>query len=274
LLRGFFGQIGVCFWAVVSLVLAGCGSDIRDNYPTGYISKGLYKDAVLTNEQRLAGEDKRVIPLYRTPWEVIAIGFDALIGHPIEKFSDYISHDNAANAARKIFDPVSPDNRREGILRLSDYSFARHGASLIVYARMTRDDDYTVRAAAIRALNRSRAAGPNYTELYVKNLDDSEPLVRLQAADALGNVPDASTTDDLIEKMQDDPSPDVRIACTDALRNFYEGKVISALIAVLDDRNFAVAWQARQSLALLSGQDYRYDKQAWLGYFARAGMPE
>jgi hypothetical protein len=44
-------------------------------------------------------------------------------------------------------------------------------------------------------------------------------------------------------------------------------------VDMLDDRNFAIAWQARQSLALISGQDYRYDKQAWLGYFAQTGMP-
>jgi HEAT repeat protein len=140
-----------------------------------------------------------------------------------------------------------------------------------VYARVARDDDYTVRAAALRALNRCRAQG--YTDLYLKNLDDSEPLVRLQAADALGNIPDPSTIDDLVDHMRNDISPDVRIACTDALRNFPQGEVISALVEMLDDRNFAVAWQARQSLALISGQDYRYDKQAWLDYFARAGMP-
>ncbi len=157
---------------------------------------------------------------------------------------------------------------------MCDFEFARRGSSLTVYRRLARDEDYTVRAAAIRALNRSRAMGPNYTALYLKNLDDSEPLVRLQAADALGNIPDPSTIDDLIEHMREDISPDVKISCADALRNFSDGKVISALVDVLDDRNFGLAWQARQSLALISGQDYRYDKQAWLGYFAQAGTPE
>ncbi len=98
--------------ALLVLALGGCGSDIRDNFPTGFIDKGPYNDARLTNEQRIAGEDKRVIPIYRTPFEVIAIGFDALIGHPIAKISEYFSHDNAATAARKIFDPTSPDERR------------------------------------------------------------------------------------------------------------------------------------------------------------------
>jgi hypothetical protein len=274
--RGNFRGAGikaVTLLALLTLGLTGCGSDIRDNYPTGYIDKGLYHDATLANAQRLAGEDKRVIPIYRTPFEVITLPFDWLFVQPIDKISEHFSHDNAATAARQIFDQSSPDNRRVGILRLSDYSFARKGPSLLVYARQARDEDYTVRSAAIRALNRCRAAAPNDISLYVKNLEDSEPLVRLQAADALGNIPDPSTVNDLIDHMRNDISPDVKIACADALRNFHQGEVISALVDMLDDRNFAIAWQARQSLALISGQDYRYDKQAWLGYFAQTGMP-
>jgi hypothetical protein len=42
-------------------------------------------------------------------------------------------------------------------------------------------------------------------------------------------------------------------------------------VDVLNDDDFGVSWQARQSLELLTGQDFRYDPKAWLNYLAVAG---
>jgi hypothetical protein len=64
---------------------------------------------------------------------------------------------------------------------------------------------------------------------------------------------------------------DVRISCTEALRNFHTAEVMHALVDELDDQDFGVAWQARQSLELLTGQDFRYDPKAWLIYLAGSG---
>jgi hypothetical protein len=250
-------------------ILAGCGSNIPDNYPKGAIDPGLYDKAVVTNEQRLAGEDVRVVPLYQTPLEALGAGWDALIGQPFTNLVNYITKDTAHTASREMLDPNNPDKRREGTLKLVDFEKGRQGAFLIVYAHVATDPDYTVRAAGLRALNRSRAKG--YTYLFLKSLQDDQPLVRLQAVDALGNIPDPDAINDLVDHLNNDISPDVRISCADALRNFKNGEVASALVTVLDDRNFGVAWQARQSLELISGQDFRYDKNAWLDYFAKHG---
>jgi hypothetical protein len=64
---------------------------------------------------------------------------------------------------------------------------------------------------------------------------------------------------------------DVRIACAEALRNFHTSESMNALASVLDDQSFGVAWQARQSLELLTGQDFRYDTRSWLNYISSAG---
>src|SRR5262249_33478867 len=142
------------------MALAGCGSSIPDSTAPGPVDPGLYNDATLDNKQRLAGEDVRVVPLYKTPLEAIGVGFDTVIGNPISHFFDYITHDNAAFAARKMEDKSSPDNQREGMLRLVDFDFARKGIYLKGYAIMARSgSDYTLRAAGIRALNRCRAKG-------------------------------------------------------------------------------------------------------------------
>jgi HEAT repeat protein len=115
-------------------------------------------------------------------------------------------------------------------------------------------------------MNRSRVTGQ--TDLYLEKLKENETLVRLDAADALSNVPDPAAIDALVDHMQNDVSQDVRIACTDALRNFRTMDVARALVERLDDNDFAVAWQARQDLELMTGQDFRYDGELWLGYLA------
>ena len=66
---------------------------------------------------------------------------------------------------------------------------------------------------------------------------------------------------------------DVRVACADALRSYKTPEVARVLIGVLNDRDFAVAWQARQSLRLMTGHDYRYDDNAWVQYLAAAKSP-
>jgi hypothetical protein len=249
--------------------LGGCGSSIHDSTAPGPVDSGLYSDAALDNKQRLAGEDVRVVPLYKTPFEAFGVGFDILIGHPIVHFFDYITHDSASYAARKMADTRSPDNQREGMLRLTDFPFARQGIYIKGYAILARNGgDFTLRAAGIRALNRCRAKG--YTVLFLESLSDDQPLVRLEAADALANIPDPEAIPLLLIHMGADaePSSDVRIECAEALRNFHTTEVMRALVNELDDTEFGVAWQARQSLELLTGQDFRYDAKAWLNYLA------
>ena len=242
---------------LVSLALAGCHNSTADNYAPGPIDPSLYNKALAENDQRLAGED-RGRPVYETPFHDIGLWFT--------HFGEWMSGDNASAAVRKLIDTESADNRRAGALRLADYSFARTGPSLKLYAHLTNDEDYTVRAAGLRALNRCRATG--YTDTFVRCLSDVNVVVRLEAADALSNIPDPLSKHALLEHLDNDNSRDVRIACAEALRNYRDREVAQALADQLRDHDFGIAWQARQSLALLTGQDFRYDEQAWLDYFS------
>lgn len=256
---------------LIASVLTGCGSSIHDSILPGPVSPSLYREAAVANQQRLAGEDIRVVPLYKTPLQAIGDGFDDLIGKPIAHFFDYVTHDNAAFAARKMTDPTSPDNQREGMLRLTDFQFARHGIYIRGYAIEARSGgDYTVRAAGIRALNRCRARG--YTLLFMEALEDDQELIRLEGADALSNIPDPQAIPILVARMGTaEPSVDVRIACADALRCYHTHEAMQALAEELNDQEFGIAWQARQSLELLTGQDFRYDTRAWLAYMTATG---
>jgi hypothetical protein len=264
-------KIGWAMWMMSAAALCGCGSGIDDSTGPGPVDPGLYHDAVVENQQRIAGEDRRVEPLYKSPFVAMGLALNAVFVQPMANFGDYITHDNAAYAARKMADTTSADKRVEGTLRLVDFKFARQGIYLKGYAYEARDtEDFTVRAAGLRALNRCRAQG--YSWLFLQAINDDQPLVRLEAADALGNIPDDQAVP-LLEIHMGDAEPDenVRIASTEALRNYHTSEVMHALVGELEDHDFAVAWQARQSLELLTGQDFRYDPKAWLNYLASHG---
>jgi len=251
---------------------SGCGNSLHDVTNSGPIGHHLYNNALADNEQRLAGEDHQVGSLALHPLTAIAVGFNSAFIHPLGQLFDALSHDTPGVAVRKALDPTSPDVQREGILHLCDFDHFRQGSALTLYAHEAEiAPDYTVRAAALRALNRCRAKG--YTTLFLHSLQDDHVLVRLEAADALGNIPDPQAIKPLIDHTQSDVSSDVRVACAEALRNFHDSDVVLALVDLLDNRDFSIAWQARQSLELLTGVDYRYDPKAWRGYFATVKMP-
>ncbi|MGN6504012.1 MAG: HEAT repeat domain-containing protein, partial [Tepidisphaeraceae bacterium] len=134
------------------------------------------------------------------------------------------------------------------------------------------DDNALVRATAIRALNRSRDA--QASGVFVAALDDDSPLVRLEAAKALSNIPNPNSAPPLL-KVFTNPNEnlDVRIAAADALRNCKSLEVARALVNVLNDRDFALSWQSRQSLRAMTGGDMHYDQTAWLDYITGPQNP-
>jgi hypothetical protein len=70
-----------------------------------------------------------------------------------------------------------------------------------------------------------------------------------------------------------DEGKDVRIACADALRHYRTLDVARSLVTYLNERDFGVAWQSRQSLRQLTGRDLAYDQSAWLKYLTGPEKP-
>lgn len=196
----------------------------------------------------------------------------AVISLPVDGFK-YMDGDRPGRAARMMEDASSADNRRDGINRLLEWGFARHDPYTKRYAQIAQyDTDPTVEAVAIRALNRARDR--RATKVFIKALDSTDELVRLEAAKALANVPDVAAADPLIKVLnRPGESRDVRIAAADALKHYRTMSVGRALCGVLGDRDFGVSWQARQSLVYLFNRDYRYDAASWLGYISGPTSP-
>lgn len=183
-------------------------------------------------------------------------------------------------------DQTFPDRRREGVNQIVDRKFGKRPPYVERYVQMAQNDtDFTVRAIAIRALNRSRYAPA--TPVFIHGLSDANSLVRLEAAKALNRLPDPAAipllivhlqmsyetgnTDDRGVQIQEDESQDVRIASAEALGHYKTLDVARALVDELDTRDFGVAWEARNSLKAITGKDFAYNQAAWLNYLSSPG---
>ena len=68
--------------------------------------------------------------------------------------------------------------------------------------------------------------------------------------------------------QSNDQDIDIRIAAMDALCHYNSLDTARVLVSQLNGNLFGLSWQARRSLFLMTGQDFRYDEAAWLNYFA------
>jgi hypothetical protein len=251
--------------------LTGCfgkKTDLEEQEP---FTQRIWLAQARASEERLKSEDER------QPRGGIVLG-------PIDRTTDavwdqvmriyyWISGDTPFDAAKNMVDPAFPDKRRQAIMFFSKHEYGRREPYSKYYAEMARTDDHhIVRAMALRAMNRARMREEG--ALYAAMLEDKHPLVRLEAAKALANMPEPTAVAGLVRRLQDpEESMDVRVAAADALRLYKTSEAAQALVRVLRDREFGVAWQARQSLRLMTGKDYRFDPVAWLTYITGTEKP-
>jgi hypothetical protein len=99
-------------------------------------------------------------------------------------------------------------------------------------------------------------------------------MVRLQAAKALSNIPDASASETLAKTLGNQAETrDIRIAAAEALRHYRDLGVARVLAGTLSGRDFSIAWQSRWSLEIMTGEDYGYDERKWLEYLTGPSNP-
>jgi HEAT repeat protein len=190
-------------------------------------------------------------------------------------------------ARRLMNDPKFPDARRTGIAVLvTQYPAGKLPPYPGYYQTIAQHDpDYTVRAMAIRALNVCR--DHTATKIFITALGDDNEMVRLEAVKALANLPDPQAVPALERALQGTrlvstpdghdalvaEGKDVRIAAADALRQYRTLDVARTLVGYLNEMDFGVAWQSRQSLISLTGQDLHYDESSWLQYLVGPSKP-
>jgi hypothetical protein len=213
-------------------------------------------------------ERQREIDEASTGWFGFVAGTKLRAYYAVADLADTVSG-APARYGQQLASKDDPDARREGIMGLVDRPWGQTPTYTVAYARIAEDDrqDPLVRASALRALNRARVR--RFTPLYVKDLADPSELVRLEACKALNRMPDANAVPDLIKLVgRAEEGKDVRIAAAEALRHYKRVDVARALVGLLGEREFGIAWQAQFSLRDVTGRNLGYDESKWLGYLS------
>jgi len=178
----------------------------------------------------------------------------------------FMLFDNAtpAQVARDAFNIYDADLRRRSITQLSTSSFGGEEPYVRTYRLLSDDVDPTVRAACIKALGMHGTAADS--PLIARFLADESPIVRWEAAVALQKIHDPAAARPLMDRLHADPDLDVRAAAATALGQYAQPAVFNSLVAGLNDRDFAVAANSRESLRLLTGEDLGDDPAPWLAW--------
>jgi hypothetical protein len=168
-------------------------------------------------------------------------------------------------------DPYDAGKRQRGILILASAPWGGEPAYVEMYVFAAKDGDPAVRAAALRAL--SEHATLEQAPLLIAAMSDPDALVRREAARALQRVHTDRAVPVLVRALdeQTEPDADVRATAARALGQYPTASVVQALISALNDRRLSVNESARQSLRILTGQDFRYDVAAWVEWTALPG---
>jgi hypothetical protein len=197
----------------------------------------------------------------------------AKVGEFGKNLGDFFTGNTPINAAKKMEDRYFADERRLGINNLADRSYGLREPYTKRYQQIAEfDSDWLVRATAIRALNRARDSSA--TPVLIKALSDQSDIVRVEAAKALGNIPDPNAVPALVKIVSDQgDNRDVRVWAAHALRHYHSLEVARTLATQLDGREFGVAWQSRNSLVAITGQDLKYSTAAWLDYLTGPQKP-
>ncbi|HSZ57406.1 MAG TPA: HEAT repeat domain-containing protein [Tepidisphaeraceae bacterium] len=256
--------------AVAAMLAGGCGGTpvIQDAPPPMSQSTSIPKIGQIDDDREYDGTENIFIALLLLPPRAVG----GLIDFTSTRIA-FMQGDTPLQAAKMTTDQTSADNRRDGIYKLVGYEFAHRPPYTTRYEQMAQvDPDPTVRAAALRAC--SIAGDTHATSVLISGLTDKSEMVRLEAAKGLCNLPDANAVTVLLRvSASSDENRDVRIAATDALKYYRTQEVARGLVNSLNNRDFALAFQARRSLIYMTHKDFEFDQGKWLQYFAGPEKP-
>jgi hypothetical protein len=178
----------------------------------------------------------------------------------------------AAEMAENRYDA---NDRYRGTLLLANATFASEPVYLQLFERRVVDEDPSVRTAGARGLANHGEA--RHVPMLVKALvDDPDPLVRREAARGLQRLHGEEAVGPLLlaTKKENEPDRDVRIEAATALGQYPQARVLDRLIGALgDDPQLAVNRAALLSLRTLTGQDFGLSQAEWTNWHQKTADP-
>ncbi len=198
---------------------------------------------------------------------------------------------SSAENLQMALDSPQPDERRRGVVGLSESRDGRSDWAVKVFDTIARtDSDAMVRRAALRAME--RAPNEQCVETCLKILTSpdqrnegvvSAPAsVRWSAAQllhvavqtgAFGESQREGIIDTLILRIDRERDQHTRLAMIETLGYFPERRVLDPLMGVLPEDNFTYRHAAEVSLARLTGVTHEYDPDAWKNWLASVEDP-
>ena len=124
--------------------------------------------------------------------------------------------------------------------------------------------DPLVRRQIIRTL--AEYESPRAESVLVAALEDPEPMVRIEACNALGRRGGAEASRKLIETLGADTDKDVQLAALRQLGNAGDIYAVKAVGQALEDPDPALQHAAVVSLRKLTDQEFGDDVNAWRAY--------
>ena len=152
----------------------------------------------------------------------------------------------SAPALQKAVQSPSPRVRLASVWALGkfeDASFAKDVMPLL------RDSDPGMRVIAAEALGRMKS--PRVGSALIGLLADRSVAVRRTAVNALGNMEERSAATQLESLLLNDPDPEVRRECANALGNISLSRSLEALARALDDQDADVRREAANAIGNL-----------------------
>ncbi len=129
----------------------------------------------------------------------------------IPRFMNAANQEKPEEAAAKLFDVTSPDERREAVAYLETKPWGHGEPYMRAYEMLTTDPHPLVRAQTMRALGGSHQA--RAYPFLIKGLSDPEMQVRRDAALGLVYTFSEDAVAPLCELLKHDPEEQVRLNC-------------------------------------------------------------
>jgi HEAT repeat protein len=152
---------------------------------------------------------------------------------------------------QRAIESEDPTRQTSAILDLTENERADAWSELVALAKA---DNPSVRSTALQALGGSRTPRPEVEEVVCAGLEDPEPVVRSDAAEAVERLGLRRCLPRLIEVLESDEDPTVRADAAEALGSLGAGAE-ALRTSVQSDEDEAVRAFAASSLGLVSTRE-------------------